>query len=98
MSVRSAVALDHGIDEAMLASVDHYQDSDLTAAQQAALVLADAFLGAPAEMSDAARAEVAAHLTPTQVVEETLKLMGFASDKVIVALGFDLDEMTRIEM
>jgi hypothetical protein len=98
MSVRSAVALDHGIDEAMLASVDHYQDSDLSAAQQAALVLADAFLGAPAEMSDAVRAEVAAHLTPTQVVEEILKLMGFASDKVIVALGFDLDEITRIEM
>jgi hypothetical protein len=98
MSVRSAVALDHGVDEAMLESVDHYQDSELTADQQAALVLADAFLGAPAEMSDATRAEVAAHLTPTQVVEETLKLMGFASDKVIVALGFDLDEITRITM
>ncbi len=98
MSVRSAVALDHGVDEAMLDAVDHYRDSDLTADQQAALVLADAFLGAPAEMSDATRMEVAAHLTPTQVVEETLKLMGFASDKVVVALGFDLDEITRITM
>jgi hypothetical protein len=98
MSVRSAVALDHGVDEDMLESVDHYEDSDLTADQQAALVLADAFLGAPSEMSDAARAQVDAHLTPTQVLEETLKLMGFASDKVIVALGFDLDEITRITM
>lgn len=98
MSVRSAVALEHGVDEDLLDSVDHYRDSELTASQQAALALADAFLVAPAEMSAATRAEVAAHLTPTQVVEETLKLMGFASDKVIVALGFDLDEITRITM
>jgi alkylhydroperoxidase family enzyme len=98
MSVRSAVALQHGVDEAMLDEVDHYHDSELSPAQRAALTLADAYLTAPAEMSEAARREVAANLTPTQVVELVLKLMGFSSDKVMVALGLDLDEVRSITM
>jgi hypothetical protein len=49
-------------------------------------------------MSEAARHEVAANLTPTQVVELVLKLMGFSSDKVMVALGLDLDEVRSITM
>ena len=36
MSARSAVALQRGADEEMLAAVDHYRDSDLSPAQQAA--------------------------------------------------------------
>jgi alkylhydroperoxidase family enzyme len=98
MSVRSAVAQQHGVDEDMLDAVDRYQDSDLLPAQRAALVLADAYLVAPAEMSDAAKQEVAAHLTPVQVVELALKLMGFSSDKVMVALGLDLDEVRTFMM
>ena len=98
MSVRSAVALQHGVDEEMLAAVDHYQDSDLSPAQRAALVLADAYLVSPAEMTESAKRDVAAHLTPVQVVELVLKLMGFSSDKVTVALGLDLDEVRTITM
>jgi alkylhydroperoxidase family enzyme len=93
MSARSAVALQQGVDDELLSEVDHYRDSTLTPAQRAALVLADAYLTAPAEMSDEARAEVTADLTPHQVVELALKLMGFSSDKVMVALGLDLDEV-----
>jgi hypothetical protein len=98
MSARSAVALQQGADEELLSEVDHYQDSTLTPAQRAALVVADAYLGSPAEMSDAARAQVAASLSATQVVELALKLMGFSSDKVMVALGLDLDEVRTFEM
>jgi len=56
MSARSAVALQQGVDEEMLAEVDRYEDSDsdLSPAQKAALRLADAYVTAPAEMSDAA--------------------------------------------
>jgi alkylhydroperoxidase family enzyme len=93
MSARSAVALEQGVDERMLASVDQYEQSDLTAAQKAALRLADAYLAAPAEMSEAVKSEVAAHLSPEQVVELALKLMGFSNDKVMVALGLDFDEI-----
>ena|SRR5438093_3967261 len=93
MSARSAVALQHGVDEEMLAAVDRYEDSDLSRAQRAALRLADAYLTSPGEMSESVKREVAAHLTPAQVVELVLKLMGFSSDKVMVALGLDLDEV-----
>jgi alkylhydroperoxidase family enzyme len=98
MSARGAVALQQGVDEQMLDKVDHYDDSDLTPVQQAALRLADAYLGAPAEMSDAVRADVAAHLTSLQVVELVLKLMGFSSDKAMVALGLDFDEVRTFTM
>ena len=98
MSARSAVALQQGVDEEMLANVDHYENSDLSAAQQAALRLADAYLIAPAEMSESTKQEVAAHLTPTQVVELVLKLMGFSSDKVMVALGLDFEEVNIFTM
>jgi alkylhydroperoxidase family enzyme len=100
MSARSAVALQQGVDEELLAEVDRYEDSDsdLAPAQKAALRLADAYLTAPAEMSDAAKQEVAANLTATQIVETVLKLMGFSNDKVMVALGLDFDEIKIFEM
>jgi alkylhydroperoxidase family enzyme len=98
MSARSAVALQQGADEELLAAVDHYEDSDLSAMQQAALRLADAYLVSPADMSEPVKQEVSANLTPEQVVESVLKLMGFSSDKVMVALGLDLDEVNVFTM
>lgn len=82
----------------MLAAVDHYEQSDLSPVQQAALRLADTYLVSPAEMSDAAKDEVAAHLSPDQVIELVIKLMGFSSDKVMVALGLDFDEVKLFTM
>ena len=82
----------------MLTSVDRYEESDLTPQQQAALKLADAYLVAPAEMSDSTKRDVAAQLSAEQVLELVLKLVGFSSDKVTVALGLDLDEQTVLTM
>jgi alkylhydroperoxidase family enzyme len=93
MSARGAVAQQQGVDEQMLDKVDHYETSDLSEEQRAALRLADAYLVSPASMTDATRAEIAGQLTPTQVVELVLKLMGFSSDKTMVALGLDFDEV-----
>jgi alkylhydroperoxidase family enzyme len=98
MSVRGAVAQQQGVDEQMLDQVDHYEDSDLSAEQRAALGVADDYLIAPGTMSDAARAHIAAHLTPAQVVELVLKLTGFSSDKALVALGIDFDEVRTFTM
>ena len=98
MSARGAVAQQQGVDEQMLDQVDHYEDSDLSPEQQAALRLADGYLIAPAAMSDAAHAEIAARLTPAQVVELVLKLMGFSSDKAMVALGLDFDQVQTFTM
>jgi alkylhydroperoxidase family enzyme len=98
MSARGAVAQQQGVDEEMLEKVDHYEDSDLSPEQRAALRLADGYLIAPAAMTDAVRADIAAHLAPAQVVELVLKLMGFSSDKALVALGIDLDEVQTFTM
>ena len=98
MSARGAVAQQQGVDEQMLDKVDHYEDSDLSAEQRAALRLADGYLIAPAATTDAARTENAAHLTPPQIVEVVLKLMGFSSDKAMVALGLDFDEVRTFTM
>jgi alkylhydroperoxidase family enzyme len=98
MSARSAVALQQGADEQMISAVDHYEQSELSAFQQAALRLADAFLISPAQMSEAAKRDVSSHLSPEQIIEVVLKLMGFSSDKVMVALGLDFDEVTLFTM
>jgi hypothetical protein len=93
MSVRSAVALDEGVDEELLGKVDTYETSDLGGSQKAALRLADVYLGAAGATDDDLRAEILAQLTPAQVVETVLKLMQWSSDKVMVTLGLDLDEV-----
>jgi alkylhydroperoxidase family enzyme len=98
MSARSAVALQQGADEQMLAAVDHYAESDLSPSQQAALRLADAYLTSPADMADDVRREVAAHLTTLQVVELVVQLMVNSSDKTMVALGLDFDEIRVFTM
>ncbi len=98
MSARSAVALQQGVDEKMLSEVDHYEHSSLSPAQRAALKLADEYLTAPGEMSESTKREVATHLSRYQIVELVLKLMGFSSDKVMVALGLDLDEVSTFTM
>jgi hypothetical protein len=98
MSARSAVALQRGADEQLLTKVDHYEDSDLSAHQKAALRLADVYLGAPADRPAAVAEEVARELTAEQAVETVLKLMGFSSDKVMIALGLDMDEVAVFTM
>ena len=98
MSARGAVAQQQGVDEEMLAEVDHYEDSDLSAFQQAALRLADSDLPAPAETPDGVRRGIAEQLTARQAVELVLKLMGFSSDKALIALGIDFDEVKIFTM
>jgi hypothetical protein len=93
MSVRSAVALDEGADEVLYAKVDTYETSDLTEVQKAALRLADVYLGTPSTADDESRAAILDHLTPAQVAETVLKLMQWSSDKVMVTLRHDLDEV-----
>lgn len=93
MSARGAVAQQQGVDDAILEQVDHYEDSDLPSHQRAALRLADAYLTAPAALSDATRTEISAELDPDQIVEVVLKMVGFSSDKTMVALKLDFEEI-----
>ena len=77
----------------MLAAVDEYEDSDLSAARKAALRLADAYLTFPADTGQDVKDEVLRHFDGAQVAELVLKLMGYSSDKIMVALGLDLEEV-----
>src|SRR3954447_18500900 len=98
MSVRSAVALKAGADEAILAKVDDCEHSDLTDTQKAALQVADVYLSSPADVSDEVKKNALEHLSSAQIAETVLHLMQYSSDKMMVALGLDLTEMSRIEM
>ena len=95
MGYRDAVALQAGVDDNMLALVDDYEHSSLSPKQKAALRFADAYLNGPAAIDDALRAELAAYFTPPELGSLLVRLMHFSSDKVMVALGLDLDEPTR---
>lgn len=94
MSARSAVALHHGADEELFAAIDDGPSSDsLSAEHRAALALADAYLGHPAGLTDRDRSEIAEQLSRREVTEAVLKLVSYSHDKVMVALGFDFDEI-----
>ena len=93
-SRRAVEALEAGADDDLFAAVDHYADSDLPARTKAALALVDAMiwtpLAWPAEVAD----EVRAVLTPTEAVEVVLDVARNAANKIAVALGADVPEVT----
>ena len=92
MSIRDAVASQHGAGEEVLAKVADYEQSDLPDDQKAALRLADDYLGAPGTLPEARRDELQRHFSGVQLVEIVLRLMQCNSDKVMVALGLDIAE------
>jgi hypothetical protein len=95
MGYRDAVALQAGVDDNMLALVDDYEHSALSAKQKAALRFADAYLNGPVAIDDDLRAELTSHFTPTELGSLLVRIMHFSSDKVMVALGLDLSEPVR---
>ncbi|MEO8695850.1 MAG: hypothetical protein ABI658_20185 [Acidimicrobiales bacterium] len=79
----------------MLALVDDHAHSALSPKQKTALRFADAYLNGPVAIDEGLRAELATHFTPTELGSLLVRLMHFSSDKVMVALGLDLDAPTR---
>jgi len=93
MSLRLAVAKEHGLDEAMAEQVDHYESSALTDRHKVALRLADALMTLPGSISPALRDQAHQHFSPDELLELTLDVMKWNYQKVSVALGTD-DEVT----
>ena len=73
----------------MVAKIDGYETSDLSAAHKAALRLADAMMTQPGAISPALVAELEAHFTRQQITELTIDVMKWNYQKVMVALGLD---------
>jgi hypothetical protein len=94
--VRLAVARDQGLDEATIADADG-GGASLSAAQRAALSLADAEMTMPGELSPPLVDELHAHFDDGQLLELTLDVMKWNYQKVAVALGLD-DEVRPGEL
>jgi hypothetical protein len=93
MSLRSAVALDQGLDDSAVAAVTEERLDTLDARGAAAVAVADAFLGAPLDWSDEDWRQASSALTEDEVAEIVLRLTHFTRNKVRVALRLDVDEI-----
>ena len=91
MSLRQAVARQHGFDEGMAAKIDRYESSDLSERQKAALRLADAMVTMPGSIDAALRDELHRHFDDDEILEITLDMMKWSYQKVSVALGTDAE-------
>jgi hypothetical protein len=89
MSLRLAVARQQGLDDTMAAKVDRYEASDLAEGHKVALRLADALMSLPGSISAELREQARRHFSAEQVLELTLDVMKWNSQKVSVALGTD---------
>lgn len=61
--------------------------------QRAALRLADIFLDDPSGMTPEIAEQIRSSLTVEQIVELVVRLMQWSSNKTIIGLGLDLDEI-----
>ncbi|MBO0731717.1 MAG: hypothetical protein J2P57_20830, partial [Acidimicrobiaceae bacterium] len=87
LSVRMEGGYDFGSDIEHV--VTHFETSDLSDRQKAALRLAAAFLEVPSELSAEARAEAQKHFTTDEIIGLLLKLTSFLINKSRAALGID---------
>ena len=94
-SRRSVEALEAGADDATFDAVDHYETSDLPPATKAALALVDAIIWTPDQLPDDVIDQVRARLSPAQAVEVVLDVVRNAANKISVALGADVPEVTE---
>jgi alkylhydroperoxidase family enzyme len=94
-SRRAVEALEAGADDDTFDAVDSYATSDLPALTKAALALTDAMIWTPTELPAEVVDEVRAQLTPAQAVEVVLDVVRNAANKIAVALGSDVPEITE---
>lgn len=88
-SLRNRTALRAGATEVDFAAVDHYEDSDLTPLQRAALAFTDAVIWTPGRIDPATVEALATEASPAQRVELVLDITRNALNKVAVGLGAD---------
>jgi len=91
MGLRSAVALQQGVDESLLATVAAGRRGDLEPRQAAAVAVANTFLETPGVVSSTEWEATATELTEDEIAELVLRLTLFSRNKVSVSLGLDED-------
>jgi alkylhydroperoxidase family enzyme len=96
-AVRLRDAREAGVDEAFAARIDDYESSDLDERLKVMLRYVDAFITAPASVRPELAAALARHYTRAQIVEITLDVMKFSTQKMHVALGLDVMDGVDVE-
>lgn len=89
-SLRLADAREHGVDEAMVAKLDHYEQSDLPDRHKLALRLADALMTQPRELPAQLASDLRAAFSDEELLELTLDVMKWNYQKVPVTLRTDV--------
>jgi len=89
-AVRLRDARDSGVDEAMTAKIDRFEDSDLDERIKLALHYTDAFITQPSGIDAALAARLRAAFTPAELVELSLDIMKWSTQKIHVTLGLDV--------
>jgi alkylhydroperoxidase family enzyme len=94
-SRRSVAALDAGATEATFDKVDDHAGSDLPAEAKAALALVDAMIWTPHAIPSQTVDAVRRDLTARQSVEVVLDVVRNSTNKIAVALGADVAEVSE---
>ena len=89
--MRSAVAGQVLVDEAIFDKIKTYERSDEISEKHKVMRLVDAYLIDPqGRIDDGLRAQLFDHFTPEQIVAFTLKAVNYTSQKMLAALGVDM--------
>ena len=91
MSVRLAVAEQQGFDESMAEKVERYASSDLSERHKVALSVADALMTSPGDIGRDLRDAARAYFDDDELIELTLDVMKWNTQKVVVSLGMDAE-------
>ena len=89
-AVRLRDARDSGVDEAMTVKVDSFEESDLDERLKVALRYTDAFINGPAEVEAQLAAQLVEHFSPAQIVELSLDIVKWSTQKIHVSFGVDV--------
>lgn len=88
-TLRLADAIEAGVDDAMTAKIDRYEDSDLSERHKVALRLVDAIIWRPTDLSEELARQAHEHFSDEELAELLVDVTKWSTQKIHVALGTD---------
>lgn len=89
-AVRLRDARQAGVDENLAAKIDHFEESDLDERLKVLLRYVDAFITSPSSVTADLAQALSSFYTAEQMVEISLDIMKFSTQKIHVTLGLDV--------
>lgn len=96
-TLRSAEAIDAGVDDELTAQVDFYESSDLAERHKVALRIVDAVIWRPTDMSDELVRQAHEHFTDAELAELLVDITKWSTQKIHVTLGTDGAERLPVD-